>query len=105
MVGAAFDELRVVIQQETDGLLQPKFAGVRIAGAFLMMDMVFSPFTVRLQKLLVPDGKNRRHRTRCPGRERPPKLFGRLKAQKVGSLPPRFDFSRGIFFSLPTPSS
>ena len=36
---------------------------------------------------------------RAPGRERPPKLFGRLKAEKVGSLPPDLGRFRGAFFS------
>jgi hypothetical protein len=48
----------------------------------------------------VPGGKNRRHRKQCSGRERPQELFGRLKAQKVGSLPPDLGlFPPGIFFS------
>src|SRR4029077_17329328 len=96
MVGAAFDELGVIIQQDTDGLLQLKFAGKNCRGLLDDGHGVFS-FTVRSPKLSVPGGKNRKHRTRCRGRERPQELFGRLKAQKVGSLPPDLDlFSPGI---------
>src|SRR4029077_18904910 len=56
VVWTAFDELRVIIEQETDGLLQPKLASKNCRCFLNDGHGVFS-FTVRSPKLSVPGGK------------------------------------------------
>ena len=51
--------------------------------------------------LVLPVRGQSRARDERAGRERPHELFGRLKAEKVGSLPPDLVFSqRGFSFHL-----
>jgi len=57
---------------------------------------------LRLSCVTAPAGHANKTRSRflCHGRERPHELFGRLKAEKVGSLPPNLVFFPVSVFSF-----
>jgi hypothetical protein len=94
VVGVALDKARVVFQEFIDRLFQSDFSG-RNFWCFLNDRHGVPPLLMRVcSELPVTAEKTPGTIQRAAGRERPHELFGRLKAEKVGSLPPDL-----VFFS------
>ena len=92
VVRAAFDEPGIVFEQLVDGLFELDFAG-HDRWCFLDDGHCHSSSVfVLLVRTPCHRGKNTGTIHRAAGRERPHELFGRLKAEKVGSLPPDLVF-------------
>jgi hypothetical protein len=74
---------------------------VIVAGAFFTIGIFVSPLLMCIAcRLPVTVEKTAGTISRAAGRERPNALFGRLKAEKVGSLPPDLVFFSASLFSL-----
>jgi hypothetical protein len=92
VVGIALDESCVVFQEFIDRLFQSDFSGCDF-WCFLNDRHGVPPLAMRVSiELPVTAEKNTGTIQRAAGRERPHELFGRLKAEKVGSLPPDLTF-------------
>src|SRR5580658_6842608 len=88
MVGIALDELCVVFQEFIDRFFQSDFPGCDF-WCFLNDRHGVPPLVMRVcSELPVTAEKIPGTIQRAVGRERSHELFGRLKAEKVGSLPP-----------------
>src|SRR5262249_50556677 len=92
------DELRVVVEQEAYGLLQPKLAGQN-RGRFLDDGHRVSSCRIRLQKFFFPGGKKSEAPVQVPRAGATPKTFWAAESPKSGVAPARFGiFSAGHFF-------
>jgi hypothetical protein len=92
VVGVALDETSVVFEELNDWLFEFDFPSDD-RWCFLNDRHVVPPWVMDVSfKLPVTVEKTRGTMNRAGGRERPHELFGRLKAEKVGSLPPDLVF-------------
>jgi hypothetical protein len=86
MIRAALNEPSVVFEELIDWLFEFYFPSHE-ARRFLDYWHGLSPFPNSCHR-----GKKTGTRIRAAGRERPHETFGRLRREKVGSLPPDFAF-------------
>src|ERR1700689_5441521 len=92
VVGIALNESCVVFQELIDRFLQSDFPGCHF-WRFLNDRHGVPPLVMRVcSELPITVEKTPGTIQRAAGRERPHELFGRLKAEKVGSLPPDLTF-------------